>query len=493
MVDFNSSASDFGTSYFGNQLVFASARDTGSVFKRNHSWTNQSFTDLYVIDPDSLNSKSVKFSKKINSKFNESTAVFTKDGLTMYFTSNNNDEGKQVTNATKTTLLKIYKAEKKDTDWKIIGPLPFCDSNFNVAHPALSPDEKTLYFASDKPGGFGQSDLYKVAINSDGTFGIPENLGEKINTFGRESYPFVSQNNELYFASDGLNGLGGFDVFVTEFDENNNFLKPQNIGKPINSNFDDFGFIINSETKTGYFTSNRPNGIGMDDIYAFQQLNDLPCETILNGKISYENLENATTNVKIELLDANLNLVEKSQLDEKGTYRFTVDCTKKYTIRITSNNFESQEISPDLTKLPVTTMPLINLKKTPIPFQMGDDLAKVLNLQPIYFDLGKSNIRPDAEIELLKIKNILIENPTLKINVRSHTDSRDSFENNYILSSKRAQSTVNWFIENGINAERVSGTGYGETQLLNNCSDGISCSETEHQLNRRSEFIIIEL
>lgn len=485
--NFNTIASEFGPSYFGNQIVFASSRDTVSVFKRNHSWTNQSFTDLYTVFPDSLNSEPIKFSKNINSKFNESTAVFTKDGLTMYFTRNNFQDKKLGINKKQTTLLKIYKAIKKDSDWEVIGALPFCNDNYNVAHPALSSDEKTLYFASDMPGGYGESDLYQVAINKDGTFGVPENLGASINTFGRETFPFVSQNNELYFASDGHFSLGGLDVFVSNFDENNMFTKPENIGEPINSQMDDFGFIINSEIKKGFFTSNRSDGKGMDDIYAFEELISLPCETVLKGIVD---VENSISTVEVVLLDANLNLIEKSTLDEKGNYDFTVDCAKKYTIQVTSKNFIPEELVVEPTKFAITNLSSIKLKRQPSIFQIGDDLAKKLSITPIYFDLGKSNIRQDAAIELEKIKKVLIENPTITIDIRSHTDSRDTFENNQILSSNRAKSTLNWFIENGIEASRLSGTGFGETQLLNNCTDNASCSEAEHQLNRRSEFII---
>ncbi|WP_432671667.1 OmpA family protein [Flavobacterium sp. SM2513] len=490
LSSFNSATSDFGPSYFGDQIVFATARDTGSVFKRKHSWTNQSFTDLFVVYPDSVTSEPVQFSESIKSKFNESTAIFTKDGLTMYFTRNNFENNKLGTNANQTTLLKIYKAVKTETDWNVIGALPFCSDKYNVAHPALSPDEKTLYFASDMSGGYGSSDLYQVHINTDGTFALPTNLGSSINTSARETFPFVSQNNELYFASDGHYGLGGLDVFVSNFDKNVLYSKPKNVGEPVNSQMDDFGFIINAENKTGYFTSNRLNGMGMDDIYAFQELIPLPCETVLTGTVAMQILENTVSVVELLLLDTNLTLIEKCVLDEKGTYSFIIDCAKKYVIRTTSADFLPQEFYIEPTNFPLITLPQFQLKKQPPVFKIGDDVAKKLSIAPIYFDLGKSNIRFDAAVELEKIKKVLIQNPTLKIDIRSHTDSRDSFENNQSLSENRATATVNWFVENGIEANRLSGTGFGESQLLNNCSDGVPCSETDHQLNRRSEFIV---
>lgn len=493
IADFNSPTSDFAPAYFGNQIVFASDRDTSCVFKRKHSWTNQSFTDLYVINPDSTSSKAERFDTKINSKFNESSPVFTKDGLVMYFTRNNFDSKKAGTNKTKTTLLKIYKAVKNGKDWNVIGALPFCNDNYNTAHPALSSDEKTLYFSSDMPGGFGESDLYQVAIDSDGNFAKPENLGKEINTFGRETFPFISQKDELYFASDAHEGFGGLDIFVANMDGELKYSKPQNVGEPVNSPMDDFGFIINFESKAGYFTSNRSNGIGMDDIYSFKELIPLPCESVLEGIVVLENAKDILSEVEVILLDANENPVTTTHPDEKGNYQFTVDCKNTYTIRINLEGYISQEISVKPALFTTTTLGNILLKKEIVPFEKGDDLAKKLALLPIYFDLGKANIRPDAVLELTKIKNLLIEFPTISIEIRSHTDSRDTFKNNENLSTRRAVATQNWLIDNGIEKSRLSAKGYGETQLLNHCSDGIPCSEEDHQLNRRSEFIVTRI
>lgn len=489
-VSFNSITSDFGPAYLGNQLVFTSSRDTGSIFKRKHSWTNQSFTDLYVVNPDSTILKPQLFNGNINSKFNESTAVFTKDGLTMYFTRNNFFDKKRGTNKNNTTLLKIYKAVKNGADWKVIGALPFCNDHYNVAHPALSPDEKTLYFASDQPGGYGDSDLYKVAIHAEGSFGTPENLGPTINTFGRETFPFVSANQELYFASDGHLGFGGLDVFVSNLDENFNYTQPQNIGAPINSRMDDFGFIINSETKKGYFSSNREGGMGLDDIYAFTELASLPCETILDGSIALENSEPLTSEVEIILLDANDNQITTINSDAKGTYRFSINCKQNYTIRIRGAGYISKVISVNPKPYATTTLGKIIIEKEKMQFEIGDDLSKKLALLPIYFDLDKAEIRTDAVLELMKIKSTLVQFPQMTIEIRSHTDSRDTFENNKNLSTRRADATLKWFLDNGIDVSRLSATGYGETQLLNKCSDGVPCSEAEHQRNRRSEFIV---
>lgn len=488
LARFNSTAADFGPSFYGNQIVFASSRDTGTIFNRKHSWTHQNFTDLYQVEGDSAASKPVRFSKKINSKWNESSAVFTKDGLTMYFTRNDFGTEKLQNNKDQTAVLKIYKAIKVEDEWSVLGALPFCTALFNTAHPSLSFDERTLYFSSDMPGGFGQSDLYQVTLFSDGSFGVPENLGATINTMGRETFPFISPNNELYFATDGHPGLGGLDVFVSYLDQNLRYSIPQNVGEPLNSPVDDFGFIIDSTRKTGYFTSNRSGGT--DNIYLFKELFPLPCQTVLTGSIAEINAENKSSGVEIMLLDVHKNLISTAISDEKGSYRFTVDCNKKYIIQVDREGYVSQKNEVEPYFNPTLLLYEVVLQREPLPFKIGDDLAKMRAISPIYFALGKFNIQPEAALELTKIKEILMEFPSLSIDIRSHTDSRDTAKNNQVLSTKRANATLEWFVNSGIDAARLSSTGYGESHLLNDCGDGAACSEEAHQLNRRSEFIV---
>ncbi|MDD3004021.1 OmpA family protein [Flavobacterium sp.] len=488
---FNSASSDFSPAFYKDKIVFTSSRDTGAFFKRKHTWTNDNFTDLYIVHPDSISSQPLKFSKKVNTQLNESSAVFTKDGGTMYFTRNNFHEGKKGIDRKHTTLLKIYKAVKTDKEWHVEGALPFCKDNYNVAHPALSTDEKTLYFASDMPGGFGQSDLYKVNINTDGSFGMPENLGSEINTLGRETFPFITEKNEFYFASDGHENLGGLDVFVSQITEDNMFTRPRNVGEPMNSQWDDFGLIIHSDTKTGYFSSNRGADLAKDNIYSFKELTPLECKTILVGKVLSNENEQSLVNVRIVAVDEHQNILLETVSDENGGYYFKINCNQKITLQFFMPEFSNYERKMDVKFQEIISLSPVVLQKDKPEFELGDDLGKKLHLLPIYFDLGKANIREDAAIELEKVKTVLNQYPRLRIEVRSHTDSRDTFKNNQKLSSKRAQSTVEWFVQNGIDAQRVQGVGYGEQQLTNACTDGVICSEAEHQLNRRSEFIII--
>lgn len=492
----NSVFSDYGSSFLENKLVFASARDTGGVSKNVFKWTNKSFTNLYWSEIKSDGEMGVpqRFERKINSKFHESTPVFTQDGQTMYFTRNNFIDGKRGRDTNKNTLLKLYKATlDKEGQWSDVAELPFNSSEYSVAHPTLSVDEKTLYFASDMPGTLGQSDLFRVIINADGTYGVPENLGPEVNTEGRETFPFISKDNELYFASDGRPGLGGLDIFVARIGTDNSFYSLQNVGEPINSKQDDFAFLINSKNRNGFFTSNREGGQGYDDIYRFVENKKLTCEQTLSGLVTDSDSGEILTNVKMSLFDANFKPLQVVQTDAQGRYSFPVDCGKTYYVRGEKEDYQTNEVSVKSKTFSGSKDLPIALERRIKPISVGTDLAKTLNIPIVYFDLDKSSIRKDAAYELAKVLAVMQEYPEMKIEVRSHTDSRQTAKYNDKLSNKRAKATVDWLVKNGINSVRLIGNGYGESQLVNNCSDGVICTEEEHQANRRSEFIIVSM
>ena len=496
----NTKYSDYGPAFMGTKVVFSSARDTGNFSKRIHTWTGGYFTNLYEspMAADGSLGAVGKFGKKLNTKFHEDTPAFTKDGKTVYFTRNNYLD-KRGYDASKITLLKIYKATvDKDGQWNNITPLPFSSDSYQTAHPALSPDEKTLYFASDMPGTHGLSDLFKVKINDDGTFGTPENLGSAINTEGRETYPFISDDNELYFASDGLPGLGGLDIFITKIpkDGSINFKKVLNVGADANSPKDDFALIINFQTKKGFLSSNRDGGQGSDDIYKFVEKTPIWCDQILSGIITDQDTKVVLPNTDLVLLDENMKEVQgkKTVSDAKGYYEFTeVECGKKYYVRASHDEYATKEVPVIIGKETGKTELNIELKKDKKQVKPGDDLADVFGINLIYFDLDKWNIRPDAAVDLAKILDVLQQYPTMKIDIRSHTDSRASAAYNDKLSDKRAKSTKDWLVKNGIAPDRLTAKGYGETQLVNKCADGVQCTEAEHQLNRRSQFVITAL
>ncbi|MFG4002523.1 OmpA family protein [Flavobacterium aquidurense] len=492
----NSKFSDYGSTIYDNKLVFTSARDTGGIVKKNFKWTNRSFTNLYTAELTSDGSIGIpqRFQKKVNTKFNESTPVFTKDGRTIYFTRNNFLGGKRGRDQNKVTLLKLYKASLVNGEWKNIEELPFNSDQYSVAHPTLSIDEKTLYFASDMPGTLGQSDLFKVKINEDGTFGKPENLGATINTEGRETFPFISEDNELYFATDGRPGLGGLDIFVSKINNDGSFEQIQNVGEPINSKQDDFAFIIDSKKRNGFFSSNRENGVGFDDIYRFTEKRKLNCEQELTGTITDVETNVSLADTKVTLLDDNFNAVAEVVSDAKGNYLFAnVNCGKNYFVRTAKADYESKETPITIKKLSGKTTLLIQLGKRVKSITIGTDLAKTLDIPIIYFDLDKAVIKNKSAFQLEKIIEILKQYPDLKLDIRSHTDSRQTAKYNQTLSEKRAKATMKWLVDRGIKPNRLTSKGYGESQLVNQCSAGVKCSEEEHQQNRRSEFVITNL
>ncbi len=497
-VSINTEFSEYGTALYGDKIVFTAA-NSGKTSKGGVSqWTGESYYDLYTADRDQQALSNKKFfSTTINTPFNESTAVFTKDGNTMYFTRNNYVNRKIGTNVENTILLKILRATKDSNGhWGNVVEVPFNSDNYNVAHPALSPDEKFLYFASDMKGSLGESDIYRVEILGDNQYGTPENLGDIINTSGRESFPFVSKNNILYYSSDGIPGLGGLDIFAVKFYENGTVSKPINIGMPGNSADDDFCFVMDSETKVGFLSSNRPGGKGRDDIYSFYEEKPLvfDCEKMIKGVLKDSEKNDVIADGVIVLSDKTMKEVARQKTKADGSFAFDkVDCKDLYYyLRAEIGDYVTTEVKVDL-NVEGDVFYEFMIKPREIAIDKDVDLAKVLNIKEIYFDLDKSDIRPDAAVELAKIVEVMRENPKMKIDIRSHTDSRASDEYNLRLSDRRAKSTLEWIVKQGIERKRLTAKGYGETQLVNGCSNGVPCTEEEHQANRRSEFIIISM
>jgi outer membrane protein OmpA-like peptidoglycan-associated protein len=497
----NTKAYDYGAALYGDKFLFSSSRDTVGPAKRRAIWTGLSFTNLYqaTLSEDGTLGKAEKFSRNLNSKFHEDSPVFTKDLQTVYFTRNNYNNGKVQRDEKKVMLLKLYKATLNQDKWENVVEVPFNSNDYSVAHPALSPDEKTLYFATDMPGTTGQSDLYKVAILGDNTYGAPVKLTGGINTEARETFPYITSDNELYFASDGHQGLGGLDVFMTKLDKNGMPGKIINIGSPINGPADDFGYIVDKRTKKGFFTSNRDGGQGLDDIYSFIENKPLEedCVQALAGVITNSETGAILDNAKVTLYDQNFKELQSMQSDAQGNYNFPVECGKKYYVRGEKDEYETKEASIEIpNKTGKSQLPLATNKKVK-EIKVGTDLAKTLEIPIIYFDLDKSFIREDASVELAKVLEVMTENPTMKIDVRSHTDCRQTAAYNAALSTRRVKSTIAWLIQKGIKASRLTGRGYGESQLTNACpcepTNESSCSEAEHQLNRRSEFIVVSM
>ena len=495
----NSELSDFAPKFGNGKLLFASNRERSDLTQRIHEWNNQPFLDIYEVKVDdqfSIIGQPKPLSNKINSKFHDASAAITKDGKTIYFTRNNFANRKLKKSESGINFLKIYKSEKNaDGNWNEPVELPFNSDDYSCAHPVLHPNEDELYFASNMPGTKGKSDIFKVEIKSNGKLSKPINLGSEVNTTGRESFPFISEDGLLFFSSNGYPGLGGYDIFVTELEDLN---EPVNLGRPINSKKDDISFIIDTPSKIGFFSTNRDEKAKGDNIYRFIQTEKLITkgQQYLSGKVKDKSSGEPLNSASVKLLSSELQLLNMSKTDSNGTYDFDLDCNKQYIVRIEKQGFKTveksikssgeyeKEIDVEHQMQPGQELGVKKAKK-------GDDLRDVLQLDPIYFEVNRSRITNQAKVELQKVITLMQRYERMKIDIRSHTDSRAGDAYNKILSQKRAEATANYITNQNINKNRVSGKGYGETQLVNNCSNGVDCTEEEHALNRRSEFIIL--
>lgn len=482
----NTQYSDFGGYVQGDQFIFASTRN-GS--KKVYKWNDEPYLDIYQASisttengPEIDNILPLE-SDDINTDFHEATVAITNDGKTIYFTRDNVNKRKKLSYDRKgTSHLKIYKAELVDGTWQNIVELPFNDDVSSTGHPALSPDNNTLYFVSDREGGYGQTDIYKVNISTDGIYGNPENLGANINTEGREMFPFVDKDNMFYFSSDGFINLGLLDIFKSDV-LNNPESKAENLGAPYNSGHDDFAYFLDAEKGTGFFSSNRPGGKGGDDVYSFGVYE---CKQTINGVARDSESLDLLPMVNVELIDETGKVINTVSTNDNGEYTFEdIDCNKKYTIRgskpdykddlaeITTDNENGKETIADLSLIPLIK---------------GNEIV----INPIFFDFDKWNIRTDAAYELENIVAVMREHPKMVIKIESHTDSRGRDNYNMKLSDRRAKSTRDYLLSRSIGKERLeSAIGYGETQLVNECANRVKCTEEQHQENRRSKFIII--
>tara|TARA_R110002124_G_scaffold120895_7_gene279155 strand:+ start:66968 stop:68857 length:1890 start_codon:yes stop_codon:yes gene_type:complete len=479
-MDINSKYADFGGTLIGNEFYFASGRNTS---RKTYQWNEEPFLDIYKANVVGGTVKDASlFNSKINTKYHESNPVFTQDGKRMYFDRNDYHEGDFDKSAEGINQINLYYAENVTGEWKDVQSAHFNSDEYSTGHPAISPDGKTLYFVSDMPGGKGKSDIYMAAINADGSLGTPALLGDGINTEGKEVFPFVDANGTLYFSSDGHLGIGGLDVFYAE-PRGKGFGEVKNMGTGVNSSDDDFAFKFDAAARTGYVSSNRQGGKGSDDIYSIKEL-ELPCEVNITVQVIDENTKKPIAGARVDLYDKFENKLSTMTTDANGGATFKAECDKEHVIQGVAKDYESNAVTIEGgndTDLSAT------LALRPIEAIIVDDQ---IELNPILFDYDKSNIKPQAAFELDKLVALMKKYPAMVVKVESHTDNRASNSYNMNLSERRAQSTVQYVISKGIDRNRISGSGFGETRPAVSCGDG--CTEAQHQQNRRSEFIIVE-
>lgn len=481
-MDINTATSDFGGTLNGNKLYITSARNSA---RKTYGWNEQPFLDIYeyTISSDGSYIGEALLGNNINTKHHEGLVSFSPDGKTMYFSRESYYDDlfvKDSITRNKMSVLNLYKSTMLSDGWSDVDPIHFNSENYSVKNPSVSADGKTLYFASDMPGGYGNFDIYKTTINDDGTLGEPMNLGQKVNTEGQEMFPYISSNNTLYFSSNGHLGLGGMDVFHTK--EIDGKMAPiRNVGIPINSNGDDFAFSINEDSGEGFVSSNREGGKGDDDIYAIKKLQPL-CDVLISTVVTDAKTGNPVSGALVSMVDGDGNRLNTKTTNAEGLAEFIVECETESKLEVSMTDYESQMVDVDGSSEEEMT---VNVALEPIEEIIQEE---VIALNPIYFDFDKSNITAQAAFELDKLVQIMTKYPEMVIKANSHTDSRGPASYNQRLSERRAKTTVQYVISKGIDASRITGEGKGENELKINCGTG--CSDEEHQMNRRSEFII---
>lgn len=476
LSDVSSDKSDFGAVLYDNTLYFTSARN---MARKDYGWNDEPYLDIYKADYNTDGTlTNAALVTELNTKYHDGPVTVSADGNTIYFASDSFRESsfeKDKKNKLKLGRNNLFKATKTGDKWGNITSLPFNSKEYSTSSPSLSRDGKTLYFSSDMPGGIGDVDIWKVTVNADGSFGTPENLGKNINTEGKESFPFITDDNTiLYFASSGRQGLGGLDVFQADLAKG---TPATNLGKPVNTEKDDFAFTFNKSKNIGFMSSNRS---GEDNIYGATPVCSVEVLTTVTDAKTGAILTNAT----VAIVDDKKNVIATKTSDAKGEVSYKVECNKDYVIQASKDGFESNTFPVAKSK---GGQSKISAALQPIDVIVTE--TEVI-LKPIFFEYNKSNITQDAAFELDKLVQVMKNNDKMVILVKAHTDNKGSDAYNMALSDRRAKSTVQYVISKGIPAARISGKGYGESEPKIDCKE--ACTPEQDAENRRSEFLIVK-
>ena len=487
-LDINSEYSDFGGTINNNKLYITSSRNTVGLFdlgrwitqRINYGWNNEPYLDIYSFDVTDSGSylNEDYLGSNINTKYHEGLASFDNEG-NMYISRESFYENEYVKDPESnniTSLIGIYKITKGE---KNVVALNINSVEYSVKNPSVSSDGKTLYFSSDMPGGFGNFDIYKGDIDEQGNINNVENLGQKVNTEGQEMFPFIGDKNNLYFSSDSQLGLGGLDVFFTK-EVDGKWASVRNVGIPVNSNADDFAFNMNEATGEGFVSSNRSGGKGSDDIYSIKRLIPI-CDVLLTANVmdakTKLSIDSATTSIS----DNEGNIASTKTSSNEGVSEFMLVCDEAGKLIVSKEGYNSKIVDLKISNEEFTS---IDVMLDPIEKII---VAEKIELNTIYFDFDKSNIKAEAAFELDKLVQIMNKYPEMTVSIESHTDSKGPSSYNQRLSERRAKTTSQYVISKGIDSSRLSSAGKGESSPVVDCTN---CSKEEDQLNRRSEFII---
>jgi len=493
----NDELSNFGTTFYGeDQMIYSSPRKASMIIKNIWKPNDQPYLELYIADisGDGELVNRQKLNKEVNTKYHESNVAFTSDLKTVYFSRDKYYNRKLDKDAHGKTHIAMYRADvTSEGVWSNVVEMPFNNNKYCVGHPTLSLDDKTLYFSSEMNGN---DDIYKVSINTDGTYGDPVNMGSQVNTQASERFPFMGENNILYFSSDKPGGMGRLDVYAVRLDGKSEAI---NLGMPINSYRDDFSFIKRRGADYGYVSSDRGSGSGSDDIYYFKELEGFPCIQVAEGIVTDKKTGRRMPNSLVILYAGNGDELDTQIVGADAKFSFDVDCASSYKV-VGSKEYYSEdektftsnanlELGLDLNL--VIDQEGSSLAGIPGASQYDSCQGALDNINNIYFDLDKHYIRADAASELDKVVRIMKRCKNINVDATSHTDSRASDTYNEALSQRRAQSTVDYITNiGGVSPDRIKAIGYGETRLRNECSDAVKCSEPKHQMNRRTQFEI---
>jgi outer membrane protein OmpA-like peptidoglycan-associated protein/tetratricopeptide (TPR) repeat protein len=473
--------------------VYYTAEPDPKLLSKTYGWTGNSFLRVFTANrtTDNALSASAIADKNINAEtYHVGPVASNKAGDVLYITRTYPGKDAELTKEAKRTYrtnnLELFIQKKINGTWQ--KPEPFAYNKvkeYSVGHASLSPDEKILYFASDMPGGSGGTDIWYSMLNADGTWAAPVNAGNRINTAGNELFPSVAPDGTLFYSSNGLPGMGGLDIFSSK-GQLAQWSQPLNVRYPLNSAGDDFALVTNEAQNLGYLSSNRKGGKGDDDIYSFSYRKPkiiLALTGITHNKKTGAVLPQSA----VTLYVGNRTVLAKQDSKVDGSFFFELDEASDYNVIATKAGFYADSASVTTRGLKKSDTLKVALYLTPLL-----EKGKTLVLENIHYDFDKANIRPDAAKILDELVRTMRDNPTLKIELASHTDSRGVDIYNLDLSQRRAQSAVNYLVSRGIARDRMVAKGYGETRLLNRCGNGVKCSATEHQANRRTEFTILE-
>ncbi len=477
-ISSNTAWSDFGPSYVGDELFFSGFM-TEDLNKLKQGRTKNVYYKLFSSPVDSeghFGGGRVLIPEQASSGYHAGPVSYCKKTGELFVTLSNyeNAEVKNIVFQKKNIPLKIVILTKSGDGWALTGELPFNSSSYSTGHPAISVTGDTLIFASDIRGkGHGGTDLY-MTIRKNGKWGDMINLGNKINTSGNDMFPYLHKGNLLIYASSGKSdGKGGFDIYHAALNENG-FSEPVNFSA-LNTDADDFGLVVHHNEETGFFVSNRSGGEGDDDIFQVTFQGEYELELLVSDKIS----GNPMPGIRVNFSDHNDHIT-----DSGGIIRRKLAKATDYTAGTSLEDYMNASVAFSTKKHPYGILKKeISVEKV--------EIGQKFVMQNIYYLFDKWNLLPESESELEKLVTIMKDNPSWKVELGSHTDSRGSFEYNDMLSNRRSVSAVNYIVSRGISNERITAKGYGESQLVNECNGDIRCTEEQHRLNRRTEFTIL--